>query len=127
MINELGTSESGHCGSKQNSGGLPFLIRGKQVEPAPAEKKSLAFGGEQKSESRRVSVERNANFVRRAAMTQFSRRFVRLNAFLGLGSSLHSPRAFLFAGQTQPVTKKKPAGMEPVPALTPFVDASHPL
>jgi hypothetical protein len=29
----------------------------------------------------------------------------------------------LFAGQAQTVAKKQPAGMEPVPALTPFVDA----
>ena len=87
------------------------------------EKKSLAFGGEQKSESRRVSVERNANFARRAAMTQFSRRFVQLNAFLGLGVVVALAARILFAGQAQPVAKKKPAGMEPVPALTPFVDA----
>jgi len=56
-------------------------------------------------------------------MTQFSRRFVRLNAFLGLGIVVALAARILFAGQAQPVTKKKPAGMEPVPALTPFVDA----
>src|ERR1700719_4293301 len=55
-------------------------------------------------------------------MTQSSRRVALCVAFLGLGISVALAAHILHAGQAQTAVKKQPAGMEPVPALTPFVD-----
>jgi hypothetical protein len=55
-------------------------------------------------------------------MTQSSRKFALSMALLGLGMGVALAAHILHAGQAQTAVKKQPAGMEPVPALTPFVD-----
>jgi hypothetical protein len=55
-------------------------------------------------------------------MRQSSSRFAPSITFLGLGIIGALAAHILHAGQAQTAVKKQPAGMEPVPALTPFVD-----
>src|SRR5580692_4325641 len=55
-------------------------------------------------------------------MTQSSRRFALSTAFLGFVVVIALTAFILPAGEAQTAAKKQPAGMEPVPALTPFVD-----